>query len=473
MGKNRGIREEFAGADLGDERRLERLMGVAELMARSPGSSYAGMCRTEAEREGLYRFIRSDHFSPDAVLEPHVVESASRAQQARCVLAIHDTTKIQLCAEAELESYLSGNKKGFLAHVSFLVDGGTERRPLGIAAIETIERAKGKARTKKNGRRKRGDETAKLENKEYDRWARGVAKTEELLDVDELIHVIDAEGDSYALLAYMHDQGNQFVVRLCHDRCAKGVGHDEEWSHVRELLDNAKSFKLTRDVHVSKRRARRAPQAAKAHPARDARTAQLTFSFATVVVKRPWYVKSGSADLRLNVVRAYEKSPPAGVQPIDWILLTNQPVVSKSDAMRIVDIYRQRWLIEEFFRTLKTGCAFRKRKLTNRHSIYNSLSILAPIAWRALLLRQAARIATMPASQVLSSIELQVMRATAASLSLRLSKNPNANEALLFLAQLGGHRRSNGPPGCEILMRGLQKLGDLVTGWTLCQAIPM
>ena len=188
----------------------------------------------------------------------------------------------------------------------------------------------------------RGNETAKLKNKEYDRWARAVAKTsEDLAKVDEVIHVMDAEADSYALLAAMAEAENQFVVRLCHDRCARSVS-DDDWSHVRELLDGARPFKRQRAIHVSKRSARRAPDAKKAHPARDSRTAHLTFSFTTVVIKRPDYLKDMAKEIRLNVVRVFEKSPPEGVKPIEWVLLTNEPVKTKASAERIVDIYCQK-----------------------------------------------------------------------------------------------------------------------------------
>src|SRR4029078_8920591 len=56
----------------------------------------------------------------------------------------------------------------------------------------------------------------------------------------------------------------------------------------------------------------------------------------------------------LSLVEASEINPPAGVDGAHWRLLTTHAVNDVADARRIVDFYRQRWTIEQLFRTLKT-----------------------------------------------------------------------------------------------------------------------
>ena len=467
------MKAEFDGAKLPDERLSSRLENVIELMSKSAGSSFARMCSTEAEREGLYRFLRNERIDPRMTLTPHLTRTVKRAGRSDRVLVIHDSTDMRLADEAEVESWLTPARKGFLAHVSLVVDEAQERRPLGLAALQTIERKRG-SKTKKNGQRMRGAETAKLKNKEYDRWLRGVQCATSMLadECEELVHVMDAEADSYALLASIAPD-TSFVVRCCHNRRAKGVQSGAGWTYVREVVEEAKEFKRTREVHVSKRRARREPQAAKSRPARDARQAQLAISFTKVVLRKPSYLSELPEELELFAVRAYEKSPPRGAEPIDWLLLTNLNVFSKASAERVIDIYRQRWLIEEYFKALKTGCGFRKRRLTNRSSIYNSLSLLAPLAWRALLLRQNAQHSSSSAADVFSPLELRVLRARATQLGKPFDLKLDARTALTFLAQLGGHRPSNGPPGWETLINGLQKLESLAEGWALRESLDM
>ena len=58
--------------------------------------------------------------------------------------------------------------------------------------------------------------------------------------------------------------------------------------------------------------------------------------------------------MTLTLVEATEVDPPEGVPIAHWRLLTTHPVADAADARRIVSFYRQRWIIEELFRTLKT-----------------------------------------------------------------------------------------------------------------------
>jgi len=46
--------------------------------------------------------------------------------------------------------------------------------------------------------------------------------------------------------------------------------------------------------------------------------------------------------------------PEAG-KPIQWRLLATHPVTNIVDARRIIDRYRMRWVVEEYFHTQKTG----------------------------------------------------------------------------------------------------------------------
>lgn len=459
------MKSEFAGAALPDERLVPRLETFVELLSGDPAASFSQMSRTEAEREGAYRFLRNSRIEASELLVPHQRATAKRAKKAKHILAIHDTTEVRIADDAELDSWLQRKRRGFIAHASLLAARGGA--PLGLGAIETIERKSGPSRTRNNGRRLRGDETARLENKEYDRWARGVTKVADLIGPDlDVIHVMDAEADSYALLASMSEGRHQFVVRLCQNRVARSVRTDE-WSRIRDLLAKGKEFKRTRSVHISKRTARRAPSAARAKPSRDARDVELTLSFTRVVIRRPSYVQDLPDQLELTAVRALEKNPPEGTKPIDWILLTNLAVDSKAGVEVVIDIYRQRWLIEEWFKALKTGCGFRKRKLTNPNSIYNSLALLIPFAWRALMLRELSRQAA-PATSVFTRIELRALRAYAKKLKKKLPARLTANDALYFLAETGGYRPSKkSPPGWATLINGLQRFDAIVQGWIL------
>ena len=101
------------------------------------------------------------------------------------------------------------------------------------------------------------------------------------------------------------------------------------------------------------------------------------------------------------------------------------------------------YLIEEFFKCLKTGCAYEKRHLESLDTLLVALALLAPIAWQLLLLRHLARtLHDAPARVVLTGRQLQVLRATPGG--TRLPPQPTTRDGLLAVARLGGHLRQNG-----------------------------
>jgi hypothetical protein len=125
-----------------------------------------------------------------------------------------------------------------------------------------------------------------------------------------------------------------------------------------------------------------------------------------------------------------------------------------------VDAYRCRWVIEEYFRALKSGCAFEKRQLESMHTLLNALALFVPIAWRLLALRTIGRdTPDTPATEVLTAVQIRCL-----SFLLRhrkrpdLPSNPTARDALMGIAGLGGHIKNNGDPGWIVLGRGLDTL---------------
>jgi hypothetical protein len=168
--------------------------------------------------------------------------------------------------------------------------------------------------------------------------------------------------------------------------------------------------------------------------------------------------------LHLHCVHVREAGAGAGIEPIEWRLWTNLPVDTPDQILYVVDVYRARWLIEEFFKALKTGCSLEKRQQESSDSLVNVLALLAPVAWRLLLLRHLARHHPQaPASSVLTPTQLAVL----AALRPNWPAAPTVRDALLAVAALGGHLKNNGEPGWIVLGRGFQDLLRLELGWSL------
>jgi hypothetical protein len=60
--------------------------------------------------------------------------------------------------------------------------------------------------------------------------------------------------------------------------------------------------------------------------------------------------------VEIVAVDVKEYRPPAGEEPIAWLLRTSLPVADFPSACTVVQWYRCRWQIALFFRVLKRGC---------------------------------------------------------------------------------------------------------------------
>jgi hypothetical protein len=148
------------------------------------------------------------------------------------------------------------------------------------------------------------------------------------------------------------------------------------------------------------------------------------------------------------------------------VSLTSEPIGTAADLERIVDHYRARWTIEDYFKALKSGCSLERRQVESYDALCKVLAILAPIAWRLLHLRGLARQAPNGrATRAFSSIDLQLLSRAAATRGCPPPKN--IRDAFALLARLGGHLKSNGPPGWHTLGRGYEQLLLLRVGWQL------
>lgn len=451
------VRDEFAGADFGDRRLTERAIRIVEACALEPSKSLPRAMPKRAQLDGAYRFLNNGAVHPAAVLMSHYEQTAQRAAVHRVALAVHDTSEFKFSSRRESLGRLRSGDHGFLTHMSLAVTADGLRRPLGALGMGTWTRAD-KPRPK--GRSKAA--VAKDESRESTRWLKQIKAVEELVDGRaKLIHVIDREGDAFPLLSAMCQAEIQFVVRCARDRTAR-----EEGGEVREKVSAivARAHdEFTMEVPLSRRPVKDTPQRKSLAP-RDRRTAKLVASATTLEIKKPPYIDDEPMWLEANVVRVREIDPPDEVVPVEWVLFTNLPIETSKNVAAIIDHYCARWLIEEFFKALKTGCEYEKMQLESYKALGNALALYVPIAWRMLLLRNLAR--TEPkasADTVLTKSEIEVLRAFS---SMRLGPLVTVAEAFVAIANLGGYIKHKKPPGWLTLARGFEKLSLLETGWS-------
>jgi hypothetical protein len=463
---------EFSDLILPDKRLVDRVLQFVLAAASSPGESFPDMLEDNAGLEGGYRLLSNERVTFQALHQPHKKRTLGRAKDAPNVVVVHDTSDVKTpWAEPSEVGYLNTGKAGYRLHVSLALSVEPNRpvRPLGALCAEPVFRPKpSKSRKKRAG----GTETARWKNKEYARWHRGVEESAQALaQCPSVVHVMDREADSYALFSQLEQLGQGFVIRLRNDRRAKLDDEDnyddEDWSSLGRLALEMSGV-CTREVPLSKRGAKRAPASLKTHPPRQSRSALLHFSATQVEIPKPRHLTDAPETLSLGFVRVWEPHPPKGEPAVEWLLITNEPCRTPDEIVRAVDLYRCRWIIEEFFKALKTGCALEKRQLQSRHALLNALAIFMPIAAHLLWIRSCARdTPDAPATDVFTPLQLTVLRHRS---HRPLSDNPTAKEALWALAGIGGHIANNGYPGWQVLGRAYAKLLDAVQVWKLATA---
>ena len=461
------LRAEYEHADLGDKRRTRRLCDMVDVIADRPEASFPTLFPESADLEAAYRLLRNGRVKEEAIRAAHRDKTAERAAKAGRVIVAHDTTTFNFGQKPRegLGRVGGGKSYGFYGHFSLAIEHSEERIPLGMVAMQTYDRT---GKQKRRGKKASHREHQEDETNEGLRWFQNVEAATAALPAEvECIHTMDREGDSYALFADLMAHEERFVIRCAQDtRCT--VGGEK----LRAMLDAASVHPGTRTVHISKRDRSPLPSYRKHYPPRSARQAHLAISAVPVTLARPKSANRCPAKrLSLHLVRVFEPAPPAGEPAVEWLLWTTEPIDTVEQIWAIVDIYRTRWVIEEYFKALKTGCGYMARQLESAANLHRALALFVPVAWWLLLLRTVCRAdPDRPATALLTRPQLWCLREALREMKITLPEAPpTVRHVLLGIARLGGHIPRNGEPGWIVLYRGMEKLMLMVQGYQLAR----
>lgn len=456
------IQSEFEGCNLGDERLNARLAAVVDALADDPSLSFPVALGRGAALEGCYRFLNNERVDADAIIAPHIDATVRRIRGRKRVLIVHDTTVCQFDGERPGLAAIQLDQKahGFLCHAALAVSADGRREPLGVLDLETWQRDH--APKVDRALRRRDDE-----DRESKRWLRQSVTVDKLIgDGVVLIHVEDREGDIYESFYKRIEAKMRFIVRAQTTRVVK-VG-DETQNVAAFMRSQERAFE--REVTLSRRPGPAAKKGdSKRHTsnrARSGRVARLAIAAAPVELRRPLADKTNDVppSIRLNVVHVLEVGAPDDADPVEWLLFTTEPISTTEEIEDVIDNYRARWVIEEYFKALKTGCSYEARQLESYDALTKALGFFAVLAWRLLWMRFLAHhTPEAPATDYATASELAVLRAR------KVLKAPTVAGYLDAVAALGGHLKHNGPPGWQVLWRGARKLELLVEGWELAR----
>lgn len=450
------VRREFEGLRLGDRRLEARADAIVTALSADPSLSFPKVYRHgEAALEAHYRFTNNAAVEPEELLRPHRERSWERAAASGAlVLAIHDTTEASFPGEGGRRGLVAKSRRSVIhLHVSLLAGFVAAPVVYGVVGVRAylleneVWREVGA-----------NDELTPLACGS-ERWRDAMASTHAACPPGrQLVHVMDREADDFALWRDIVSLGDDFVIRSAQNRATTKDVLLEEALHGTPYL-----FK--RQVKVSRRSAHRPLADRTRHPAREERTAELSARAGTIEIRKPSKGRKSEYPpfLELRVVEVTELEPPEGEEPVSWRLVTTLPVDTPEDVERIIDIYRKRWLIEEFFKALKTGCSLEERQAEGRHAILNTLSLLVPMAVRLLQVRAMGRFEPDAACDLLDEVELLALKHLVPA--AKLPERPTNRQVMLAVARLGGHLRANGDPGWQTLGAGQAYLDTFTTGW--------
>jgi Transposase DDE domain len=400
------------------------------------------------------RFLGNDKVTLERVIEGWS-EGTAAAVEGHHVLAIQDTSEINFATTAERRRGLGeigrGNGRGVLLHPMLAVDA---RNGICLGLVS------GQVWTRK-GRRTVSHDLRDLSDKESQRWIATALAAKPLLAKAAMVTALgDRESDIFALYASAAAERFHVIARSMHDR---------------KLADGTGLYAASEAMAVVEQRAVVLPARAQ----RTERTAQLELRFGAVSLARPQsrFLCHLPESLPLNYVDVREPARHAGTEPLHWRLLTTHTVTTAEQAWRIVEWYKQRWLIEQFFRVLKTqGFRLEDSQIGTADRLLKLVAIAAKAAIITIQLLQARNgrshqpvglafdangIATLAALN--QNIEAQ---------SKRL-KNPHPPDSLAWAAwiigRLGGWDGypSSKPAGPITMKNGLEYFHAVAAGWSL------
>jgi hypothetical protein len=451
----------FGNCQLGDKRRTRRLIQVAADVANNPSASFPDQMKTWGDLKAAYNLFDADDVTFEAIARPHW--ELTKARTAGRYLVIGDTTELDFGIHRDVPDLGptgNGGGWGFLLHNALLVAADSQEL-IGLAG-QTIH-----YRPQKKDRSKKEHSAAKLKRaRESDVWGIVIDQVGPPPENVEWIHVLDRGGDNFEVYCHLLQQKGGWVIRASKLNRYVLAGPQAKRMPLETYLaqlDVLGSYELS----------------LRARPQQPARTAKLEVRVGSLQMpvprhQSPWVRKLDPQPIAMNVVYVVEVDPPAGVDPICWVLLTSLPVDTFDEAWTVIEYYEARWLIEEYHKALKTGCRVEARQLKTAGRLEAMVGLMSVSAVRLLQLKSLARTSPdIPAQRVVPRVWLQMLKA--ARKGLHRVHDLTIGQFWREVAKLGGFlgRKHDGEPGWITIWRGWEKLNNFVHGATLASKLAL
>jgi hypothetical protein len=381
--------------EIGDIRRRARAEAILQARWTQPQASFNGSFDSWAAAKGAYDFIKNKKAAVDlpVLLDAHSQSTQARMAAESVVLLPQDTTTLNysgLVQTTGLGPLGESKGRGLWLHslLAFRPDG----IPLGVLQAQSWARPQSDEIHDERGRN-----ALSIGDKESLRWIsalRVAEATGRRMPQTQLVVMTDREGDLYELhdAAHIGPANVHVLVRAQHDRNLDS--HGTLWAFM-----GGQPRAGTRIVPIPRRRGQ------------STRNATLELRFAPIGIEAPKVgCKKGWPALAMWAIWVVETDPPPGVEPIEWMLLTDLPIHSLAQAWEKVEWYCRRWGIEEWHRVLKNGCNVEGREFKSAQHLQRALAFDLIVAWRLLACVKLGRaMPQLPATVLYTQDELDVL----------------------------------------------------------------
>jgi len=447
----------FGNAGFGDVRLSNRLPRLIGQLAGNPTASISAACQDPHQAKAAYRFVGNDEVTVDAITKITREVTIKNITEASppVVLIPQDTSTLNYSGLKATEGLGNTAKKSSLGlEVHSAVAIGESGEVFGLLAQKIWTRS-----SENFGQADAHSRNLPIEEKESYKWLETLDKVgASFPGGTKAIHICDREGDIFEFFCKAEKVGVLFLVRRCYNR---NIVDD----HCSKKLDD-----LVVSTPAAGRITVRVPR--DSHTNRTARNAEVEIKYGKCKVTRDRN-KTASKELPMSVevyfVSAVEIDPPEGQEKILWQLITNVPTESFEDAVTRIQWYTQRWKIETFHKTLKSGCKVEELQSETAEKLKKLIAIYSIIALQIMLLTYIARNHPDESCEIcLTEDEWKILYRVANKTKKLPDKPPTIYEAVVLIAKLGGFlaRKSDGFPGVVVTWRGLTSL------YTILDAAP-
>ncbi len=420
-----------------------------------------------------YRFFENEKTNFENILKPHRDATEKRIAEEETVLCVQDTTELDLTRP---QQPLQGagpigegsNRRG--AYLHLLEAFSRDAVPLGTVWAKTIVREE-KKENETSAERQKKLPFLPIDEKESVCWLEAVRKTCDAARRHAAVRFVcigDSECDIFEVFVEPRPGNVHLLTRACQDR---GVTtENKERSRIREAL-GATPFRATKTIHVRGRRPAVACCKKSRQQPKKSRVAEMEIRTALLVIHVPGPLRSKYESVPMNVVSLVEKNPPSGEVPVEWILLTTLPLDTLEQVFEVIGYYETRWMIEVFFKTLKSGCKVESLQFETMDRLLPCLAVYLIVAWRVLLLCRLGRsLPEMSCESLYDESEWKSLYRIRHPGGVLPKVPPRLGEMLRWVGELGGWVSTPGKkemPGPQTTWIGLQRLKDFAAAWRL------